>query len=62
MKSIFYFFVLQSLFATQIFAQNTINTLLADLNKAKTPSERINILERLGFSYQQQNAHKKAIE
>ncbi len=55
--SLFFLHVCQNLFA-----QNAINTLLADLNKAKTPSERINVLERLGFSYQQQNAHKKAIE
>jgi serine phosphatase RsbU (regulator of sigma subunit) len=43
-------------------SQSSISVLLAELNKAKDMPERINILERLGLTYQRQNAHKKAIE
>ncbi|GAB4126035.1 MAG: hypothetical protein OHK0045_10840 [Raineya sp.] len=62
MKSILYLLIMQALFASQIFAQSNISSLLADLSKAKTTSEKINLMEKLGLSYQQQNAHKKAIE
>lgn len=49
-------------FCATLLAQSSINTLLAELNRAKTTPERINVLERLGLAYQRQNAHKKAIE
>jgi len=64
MKYALYLFVLQCIFASQILAQNnvSISSLLADLSKAKTNSEKINLMEKLGMTYQRQNAHKKAIE
>jgi|JI8StandDraft_2_1071088.scaffolds.fasta_scaffold01641_6 serine phosphatase RsbU (regulator of sigma subunit)/tetratricopeptide (TPR) repeat protein len=58
---IIYGIILGTMLITCTYGQN-INTLITDLSKAKTSSEKINIMEKLGIAYQKQNAHKKAIE
>ncbi|MCU0438303.1 MAG: tetratricopeptide repeat protein [Raineya sp.] len=53
--------IVGTMLMTCAYGQN-INALITDLNKAKAPAEKINLMEKLGIAYQKQNAHKKAIE